>query len=67
MSRFLITARKRPELEHCSGNFEFSVVPKSLFTVDCQPFACLDKAKFTHHIEELLGPGDTTTDVQPNS
>ena len=34
MSRFLITARKRPELdlEHCIGNFEFSVVPKSLFT-----------------------------------
>eukprot|EP00794_Sanderia_malayensis_P012400 gene12400-13683_t len=33
-ARFLITARKRPnvDLEHCLGNFELSVVLKSLFT-----------------------------------
>ena len=67
MSRFLVTARKRPELEldHCIGNFELSVVPKSLFTVDGQPLPCLDKLK--RHIEELLARGDSTTDVQPNS
>ena len=33
MARFLVTARKRPqlELEECLGNCEFCVVPESLF------------------------------------
>ena len=55
LSRFLITSRKRPEidLEHCLGNFEFSVVPRALFTSDGEPIACTDKAKILHHIEEL--------------
>ena len=55
LSRFLITARKRPELdlESCIGNFEFSVVPKSLFSSDGVPLSCLDKSKLLHHIEDL--------------
>lgn len=55
MSRFLIAARKRPqlELEECIGNYEFSVVPKSLFTVDGQPLFCMDKSKILHHIEDM--------------
>ena len=55
LSRFLITARKRPELdlEECLGNYEFSVVPKSLFTQDGQPLMCTDKAKILHKIEDL--------------
>ena len=34
LSRFLLSARKCPELdlEECIGSFEFSVVPKSMFT-----------------------------------
>ena len=38
--RFLITSRKRPELdlENCLGNFEFSVVQKALFSTDGEPF-----------------------------
>ena len=54
-SRFLITSRKRPELdpEHCLGNFEFSVVPKVLFSFDGEPLPYTDKAKLLHHIEEL--------------
>ena len=70
MSRFLVTARKRPELEleHCIGNYEFSVVPKSLFTVDGQPLACTDKAKLMHHIEELSGSTNPCISlVQQNS
>ena len=55
MARFLITARKRPqlELEECLGNYEFCAVPKSLFSVDGQPLSCNDKLKLIHLIEEL--------------
>ena len=56
MARFLITARKRPqlELEECLRNYEFCVVPKSLFSFHCfQPLACNDKSKLIHLIEEL--------------
>ncbi|XP_057308922.1 uncharacterized protein LOC130647177 [Hydractinia symbiolongicarpus] len=62
VSRFLITARKRPELdlEHCIGNFEFSVVPKALFSADGIPLACLDKSKLIHGMEELASKGQTT-------
>ena len=36
LSRFFISSRKRPEhhFEHCFCNFEFTVVPRSLFTSD---------------------------------
>ena len=55
LTRFLITARKRPELdlEHCLENFEFAVVPKALFTSDGQPLTCTDKSAIMHHIEKL--------------
>ena len=55
LSRFLITLRKRPEidLKHCLKNFEFSVVLQSLFTSDGEPIVCEDKLKILHHIEEL--------------
>lgn len=55
LSRLLITSRKRPEidLEQCFGNFEFSVVPRSLFTSDGEPIMCIDKSKILHRIEEL--------------
>ena len=55
ISRFLITSRKRPEidLEFCLGNFEFSVVPKALFSPDGEPLPSTDKSKILHQIEEL--------------
>ena len=55
LTRFLITARKRPELdlEHYLGNFEFAVAPKALFTSDGQPLTCTDKSAIMHHIEKL--------------
>ena len=50
LSRFLITARKRPELdlEGSIGNYEFAVVLKSIFTPDDQLLHSFDKA--THLI-----------------
>ena len=55
LSRFLITSSKRPkiDLKHCLGNFELSVVPQSLFTLNREPTACTDKSKVLHLIEEL--------------
>ena len=43
---FLITGRKRPELdlEGSTGNYEFAVVPKSIFTPDGQPLHSFNKA-----------------------
>ena len=41
------------DLEHCLVNFEFSVVPRSLFTSDGEPIAFSDTFKILHHIEEL--------------
>ena len=40
-------------MEFCFGNFEFSVVPKSLFSYDGQPLTCTDKASILHKIETL--------------
>ena len=55
LTRFLIASRKRPEidLEFCLGNYEFAVVPKSLFSADGEPLLCTDKSKVLHKIEEL--------------
>ena len=53
LSRFLITARKTPELdlEGSIRNYEFAVVPMSIFTPDGQPLHSFDKAKVLHAIE----------------
>ena len=65
VSRFLITSRKRPELEL---ELEFSVVPKSLFIEDGVPLACKEKFTVMNILENLENsevqlPGD----VQYNS
>ena len=54
LTRFLITARKRPalNLEEALANFEFYVVPKILFFNDGQPLNCT-KSSILHHIEEF--------------
>ena len=53
LSRFLITATKRTELdlEEAIGNSEFSVVPKSMFGQDGEALLSSDKAKIHHAIE----------------
>ena len=65
VSHFLITARKRPELEleHCIDDYVFSIVPKSLFTEDGVPVACKDKFTVMNILENLENsevqlPGD---------
>ena len=68
VSKFLIAARNRPELEleHYIGNFEFSVVPKSLFTSDGMPLACNDKSSL--QIKSLISiPQSPISQVQNNS
>ena len=64
IARFLITSHKRPELdlEYCLGNFEFSVVPKALFSTDGEPLPCTDKSKILHHIEDLGAINKPTDD-----
>ena len=64
LSRFLITARKRPELdlEESIGNYEFAVVPKSIFTPDGQPLHSTDKAKVLHEIESMAEDRETNAD-----
>ena len=64
LSRFLITARKRPELdlEGSIGNNDFTVVPKSIFTPDGQPLHSFDKAKVLHAIESMAKDEETNTD-----
>ena len=65
LSRFLITARKRPEkdLEESIGNNEFSVMPKSMFTDDGQLLLSTDKAKILHQIESLVKE-ESSVDVE---
>ena len=55
LSRFLITSRKRREidLERCLWNFGFSVVLRSSFTSDGELTACTDTSKILHQIEEF--------------
>ena len=62
MSRFLIAARKQPEieLEFCIFEYEFSVVSRSLFTTNGQPHSCNDKSQLIHLITNLAGLEDTT-------
>ena len=57
-ARFLIIARKRPDLdlEHFLGNFEFSVVLKALFTGDGQPLRSTDKSIIMYKIENFAEP-----------
>ena len=64
LSRFLITAKKRPELdlEGSIGNYEFAVVPKSIFTPDGQPLYSFDKAKVLHAIESTVKDEETNAD-----
>ena len=44
ISRYLIVSHKRPE-SFLVGSFEFSVVPKALFTPDGEALMCSDKSK----------------------
>ena len=55
ISRYLRASRKRPDLDikFLVGNFEFSVVLKTLFTPDGEALMCSHKSKTLHLIEEM--------------
>ena len=56
LGRFLIIQRSRPDLvpklEETIGNYEMSIVPRSLFTVDGSLYIPTDKASLLHVVEE---------------
>ena len=55
LQRFIVISRSRPELDLkvCIGEFEFGVVPRSLFSADgCLPLP-YDKASILHILENL--------------
>ena len=55
ISRYLMASRKRPDLgiTFLVGNFEFSVVPKALFTHYGEALMCSHKPRTLHLIEEI--------------
>ena len=55
MQRILIVSQKRPEIDLTKliGQYEFSVVPRSLFSFDGKLLPCNDKSQLMHAIEEM--------------
>ena len=51
LGRFLITQGSRPKLEKTIGEYEMSVVPRSLCAVDGSLYIPADKANLVHAIE----------------
>ena len=64
VSHFLITARKRPalDLKGSIENYEFAVVPKSIFNPDGQPLHSFDKAKVLHATDSMVKDEETNAD-----
>lgn len=73
LGRFLIIQGSRPELvpklEETTGNYEMSVVPRSLCTIDGSLYIPTDKASLMHAVEratgEMLESGQMTDNAQP--
>ena len=55
LARFLIIMRSRPEIDmkEAIGQYEFSAVPRSLFTADGEMLLAYDKASILHALEDL--------------
>ena len=64
MSRFLIATRARPDIDLPGylGKYEFSAVPRSLFTSEGDLLPCGDKAKITAEMIKCLQPEDIIND-----
>ena len=60
LNRLTIASRQRPEIDlpYNIGNFEFSVVPRSMFSRDGTMHLSTDKSSVLHEIEKLLTPQD---------
>ena len=55
LARFLIIMRSRPEIDmkEAIGQYEFSAVPRSLFSADGEMILAYDKASILHALEDL--------------
>ena len=56
LRRLLIVSQKRDDIDLCSliSKYEFSVVPRSLFTFDGKLILCTNKSILTQEIEKLI-------------
>ena len=56
MTRFIIASRMREEtdLPALPGKYEFSVVPRSMFSSDGRLLHCTDKSNVMHAVENLM-------------
>ena len=53
-------------MEETIGNYEFSVVPKSLFGQDGEPLVCNDKSKVREAIERLIKEKSEEMEIDAN-
>ena len=60
MTRFTFASRSRPEIDlpHYLGEYEFSVVPRSLFSTDGKLLPTNDKSTLLREIEQLIEKQD---------
>ena len=56
MTRFIIASRMREEIDLPAllGKYEFSVVPRSMFSSDGRLLHCTDKSNVMHAVENLM-------------
>ena len=62
LQRFIVISRSRPDLDlkECIGEYEFGVVPRSLFSADGCLLLPYDKSSMLHHLENM-------NEIQQNS
>lgn len=71
MQRILVVSQKRQDvdLEKLIGDYEFSIIPRSIFNFAGKLLLCSDKRKLMHTIEEIAAEqckeDETTGEVEP--
>ena len=61
MTRFVIASRTRTEIQlpEIFGRYEFTVVPRAMFSMDGKLLHCTDKASVMHCIENIVDTNET--------
>ena len=56
MTRFIVASRSRADIDlpHYLGTYEFSVVPRSLFSADGELYQSKDKSSIANEIVKLV-------------
>ena len=67
LQRFIVISRSRPDLDLkvCIGEYEFGVVPRSLFSADGSLLLPYDKASMLHHLENLKETPKDSEESEP--